>query len=156
MNATRTLLILGLLLTAVSAQAEGNYNTLQIEYKNHSGAYLAKVQAVWETAEEDRYFGEPTSLIGSQENKTVNFSKVSARNDSSIKPQPGDEIWLRVDIVALKTIEAGKTKTKSCRKDNTRFYYASDGGKLTVKTAGTFANDNRCKLVELPDDSYLQ
>ena len=144
--------VLSSMFIAGSATADGNYRTLKIEYKNH-GAYLAEIQPVWETAAGDRYFGDSSSLITTQNNHTVNFSNVKDRNGSGTRPQAGDEIWLRVKIVDDK-VELGKSDNESCRKDNTKFYYSDDGGELVVKTGGTTHNDNRCKLVTLPADEY--
>ena len=59
----------------------------------------------------------------------------------------GDEVWGKVNI------EGGDRE--GCRKDGNVFYYARSGGTVTYQTAGTTRNNNRCELVNKPDDKHI-
>ena len=68
-------------------------------------------------------------------------------NDCPNTIKEGSEVWMAIRI-------RGGEK-ESCRKENTKFYYYEDGGKVKYISRGTTLKNNRCRIFNKPSNQYI-
>lgn len=142
---TRNLICLalfaGLIGVGPAAADKTCYQLGTMKYKNKGGYTVKKFYVMFTdtNGKKNEDVGISTETY-TGETRTVDLEEV-------IGLKTGDEVWGKVNI------EGGDSE--GCRKDGNIFYYAKSGGTVTYQTAGTTLNNNRCELVNKPDDKHI-
>ena len=134
-------LVAGLIGAAPAAADKTCYQLATMNYKNKGAYTVKKFYVMFKDADgkKNEDIGISTATY-TGDTRTVDMVEVEGL-------KTGDEVWGKVNI------EGGDRE--GCRKDGNVFYYAKSGGTVTYQTAGTTRNNNRCELVNKPDDTHI-
>lgn len=136
-----------LLVPVGASYAAEEYQVSDLQWTNH-GAYLARVSVKWKSQATGKIGKTREGCLlegGGEQGDSYRVANgdsvvchVHALDDKWYALEPGDEVWLHVDIAM--------GDNKSCRKDDVRLIFnpkAHQKGKY--RSGGTTLNNNRCK-----------
>ncbi len=137
-----SIVALGMCAVAASPAHATDYNIDKITYYNN-GTYRACVSIHWKKPNGQKFKTmQDNDCVNAGKTRSFQLGKVSdGRTEAKIKS--GDEVW------AIIGIQLGERK--NCRKDDKKFYYLpASNAKVTYKTSGELATNNRCRVSQLP------
>jgi len=150
-NLVTLCIALGFLALSAGAQAGTTcYKINEMGYRI-KGAYAACFHVRWKAQDGNTYVLGNHDLDGNcpgsagDTQVNINLSKLKLDEDA-IAPVEGDEVWGQYQI------DVGESK--NCHnKEDRKFFYYGDGGKVVYWSRGTVTEDNGCK-VRQPDSKY--